>query len=154
MASNEYKQKQNRKRKVVYSMKRTNRRFLVPMAFMLALAICFSSLAPVTAFAATEKKNVVSTTGEATITVAPDMAVLTLGVSSTDKDVKVAYKDNKTKMEAILAELEKLGIAKKDIKTTTYTVTPNYEWVDNSSVLNGYTVTNLVTVKKKSCWIT
>lgn len=129
-------------------MKKSMKKFLAPMAAMLCMAMLFSTFAPVTAYAATTSaKKVISTTGEATISVTPDMAVLTLGVQSTDKDVKVAYNDNKTKMDAILKELSNLGIEKKDIKTTTFSVNPNYDWSDGSSKLIGYNVTNLVTVK-------
>lgn len=127
-------------------MKKTSKRFLVPMALMLCMALLFSSFAPVTAFAATDKK-ILSTTGEAIIEVIPDLAVLTLGVQSTDKTAKLAYADNKVKMTAILKELARLGIEKKDIKTSTFTVSPSYEWVDNTNKLVGYTVTNMVTVK-------
>jgi len=129
-------------------MKKSTKKFLVPMVAMLCMAMLFSSFAPVTAYAATTpSKKIISTSGEATVSATPDMAVLTLGVQSTDKDVKVAYNDNKTKMEAILKELSNLGIEKKDIKTTTFSVSPNYEWTDGSSKLIGYNVTNMVTVK-------
>lgn len=129
-------------------MKKMMKKFLVPMVATLCMALLITGVAPVKAYAAAApaSKKMISTTGEATVAVTPDMAVLTLGVQSTDKDVKAAYNDNKTKMDAILKELANLGIEKKDIKTTTFTVNPNYDWADGSSKLTGYTVTNMVTV--------
>ena len=92
-------------------------------------------------------QNIVSVQGEGFVRVVPDIAYVTLGVETSHKDMATAQKNNKEKMNNIMAELAKLGIKKEDIQTTNYSVYPDYQWEDNKTVLKGYRVSNQVRVK-------
>jgi hypothetical protein len=92
-------------------------------------------------------QKLVSVQGEGVIPVTPDIAYVTLGVETNNKDVNAAQTENKEKMNAIMGELKNLGIPDKDIQTSNYSVYPDYQWKDDVRTLNGYRVTNLIRVK-------
>jgi uncharacterized protein YggE len=100
---------------------------------------------------ATTKENpdikTVSAQGEGVVCVTPDMAVVSMGVETNKKDMSEAQSENKKLMNEIIAELKNLGIEDKDIQTNNYSVYPDYEWNNNKQILNGYKVTNMVSVK-------
>ncbi|MFA6486284.1 MAG: SIMPL domain-containing protein [Candidatus Magasanikbacteria bacterium] len=76
-----------------------------------------------------------------------DIAVTTIGYSNTNKDVATAQANNKVVMDKVFAELKTLGVADKDLQTN-YTVYPDYNYTqDKGQQLNGYRVSNQVTVK-------
>jgi len=92
-------------------------------------------------------KNIVSVTGEGIVRLAPEIAFITIGVETTDKDVSVAQNKNRSTMNNIIAELKRLGVKDENLQTQTYQVSPDYRWENNKNVLVGYRVTNLVKVK-------
>lgn len=76
-----------------------------------------------------------------------DIAVTTIGYTVVNKDVSVAQAENKKVMDAVFAELKKLGIEDKDLQSN-YTIYPEYTYTqDRGQELRGYRVTNNVTVK-------
>jgi uncharacterized protein YggE len=84
--------------------------------------------APLSAFAQSEQKlPSVSVTGEASITTAPDIAVLQAGVTSQAKNAREAMAGSGKLMTAVLAVLKDSGIAEKDIKTSRLRLEPIYE---------------------------
>ncbi len=97
-----------------------------------------------------QNKNVISVNGSHTIKVAPDVAYITLGVKTVDKEPSVAQSQNAQKMDAVQKKLLSLGIQKEDIKTTNYNMHERYEYKKDERVFTGYEVTNTikVTVKK------
>jgi uncharacterized protein YggE len=99
----------------------------------------------------------ISVTGEGEITAAPDIATVTFTVRESAKTVPDAQTATETKTKTALAALAKLGIADKDIKTTSYTVNPTYEnqmiycitvpCPPGKTVVSGYEVSNTIQVK-------
>jgi uncharacterized protein YggE len=78
----------------------------------------------------------------------PDVAEVTLGVTTDAKTSESAIKDNTKKMNAVMAEITKLGVDKKDIQTTSFYLNPKYNWTqDQGSIQDGYTLTQQVLVK-------
>jgi uncharacterized protein YggE len=88
-------------------------------------------------------------TGEGSVTVVPDIALLSLGVEAQTDTVAVAQSQAATAMAAVEAELDRFGIDDKDIKTTQFSIFPVRRWSDEKQqeVLIGYRVVNTVTVK-------
>ena len=88
-------------------------------------------------------------TGEGKVTVVPDIAILTLGVEAQMATVEEAQGRATQAMEAMMKELEQLGVADKDIKTQRYSIYPVTRWDKDKEqeVVLGYRVTNTVTVK-------
>lgn len=89
----------------------------------------------------------ISVTAQGKVTVSPDMAIIRLGVTSEALKVADAVKDNTAKMNAILTEVKNSGVAAEDIKTTNYSLTPRYDYLESRRVFRGYTLTQEVQVK-------
>jgi uncharacterized protein YggE len=93
----------------------------------------------------------VSGTGEALAQ--PDAAVITLGVSTEDKEAGKALKLNNTEMSAVIEALTDAGIAPKDIQTQTIRLSPRYErptprvGETAQAELVGFVATNIVEVR-------
>lgn len=94
-----------------------------------------------------KSERMVSISGMGKITGVNNIAVTTIGYSNTNKEVSVAQADNKKVMDQVMADLKKMGIEDKDLQTD-YTIFPDYNYTqDKGQVLNGYKVSNSVTVK-------
>lgn len=98
----------------------------------------------------------ISVSGLGTVTVEPDLAVVSIGVEARDRTVGVARNQAAESMRDILAEFSAHSIDDKDIQTRNFSIMPRYSWRERSDekggtyseqVLVGYTVSNQVTVK-------
>lgn len=103
---------------------------------------------PVKAADTSAEKKTISVSGQAKVTAAPDIAYISLGVISEDKDAKVAQKSNATAMEKVIASIRANGVKDEDIKTDNYSIYPKYDYNKNNGVgtIIGYTVNNTVRV--------
>lgn len=88
----------------------------------------------------------ITVTGEGVIAVKPDIARVTLGVDVTNQSASAAQQDAAAKMDSVIAELKKQGIQEKDIQTVRFELAPEYDRPNQTAVLRGYRVTNLVAV--------
>jgi uncharacterized protein YggE len=86
-------------------------------------------------------------TGEGTVTVVPDVAILNLGVEAQATTVAQAQQEAAEDMEAVVKELDERGVAKKDIKTQRFSIYPVKRWENEREILIGYRVNNMVTAK-------
>jgi len=85
--------------------------------------------------------------GTGTITVVPDVAILSLGVEVQAATVAIAQAQAAVDMDSVVNSLKANGVLEEDIKTQAYNIYPVSRWIDNREVLIGYRVTNTVTVK-------
>ena len=90
----------------------------------------------------------IRTSAEAIVTAAPDRARLDIGVTTQASDSKTAVSQNAQKLEATLSRLRSLLGANADIRTISYSVTPNYRYPKEGGEpsISGYTATNIVRV--------
>ncbi len=95
-------------------------------------------------------RKTVSASGEGVVRVTPDIAIVSLGVETNDKEMTKAQSANKEQMNEIMAELKNLGIQDKDIQTDNYSVYPEYDWNNNTQIFRGYKVVNTVSVKVRN----
>ncbi len=91
--------------------------------------------------------------GEGKVSAIPDTAVISYRVTNTAPKVSTAQEET-TKMEnTTLAILTKAGIEKNNIKTTSYSINPHYEYrpcvsgVCPPAKITGYTVMQAISVK-------
>lgn len=82
-------------------------------------------------------------TGIGKASAAPDKAVVNLGVTQTGTTVTDAQAKANQAANQIISSLKALGVDEKDIKTTNYSVSPNYAnlTVGDNQRITGYTVT-------------
>jgi uncharacterized protein YggE len=108
---------------------------------LLALAIAAAVSLPARA-----AEKLVTVTGQATIAVAPDTALIRLGVSSQGKTANQASNANAKQMTAVMAAIKNSGIAERDVRTSRLSLQPQYENKGGTTHLLGFQVTNQVTV--------
>lgn len=110
-----------------------------------ALLIASATLIAPAAYAA---DKTVTVTGEAVVSVAPDAAMIRIGVNSQGKTAREASDANAQKMTAVLASIKASGIADKDVQTSRLTLQPLYDPNKSGPArLLGFQVTNQVSVK-------
>lgn len=102
------------------------------------------------AFAAPQQETprpTLSVDGQGTGTAAPDMATVTIGVTTQGEDAAKAQNDNAWVSNQIQDAVRGLGIEEKDIQTRNYSFYPNYSTEkDHRNEVTGYTVNNSVIV--------
>lgn len=92
-------------------------------------------------------ERLVTVTGEATVAVAPDTAVIRLGVTTQGKTAREASDADAHKMTAVLAAIKHSGIAERYIQTSRLSLQPQYDTSKSGTArLLGFQVTNQVTI--------
>lgn len=91
----------------------------------------------------------ITVTGEGKISAKPDIANVSLSVVSKGATVKLVTLDNNTKMNAVIAAVQALGVDSKDITTSAYDLYPNYDYTNaaNNNKILGYNLTQEITLK-------
>ncbi len=74
-----------------------------------------------------QNQNQITVSGEGKVYVKPDVALISLGVTTQATTVADVTKNNTDKMNAVIAAVKALKIDEKDIQTTNYSLTPVYE---------------------------
>jgi uncharacterized protein YggE len=87
-----------------------------------------------------------SAEGKAKIAVTPDQAVINLGVTSTQTTVNAAQETVNQTMNGLTQALSDLGIDKKHLQSTNYSVYPNYNWEVTPQRIVGYTINSSLEV--------
>jgi uncharacterized protein YggE len=116
----------------------------------LAVAIAAATLLAAPALAETVLPAMISVTGEATVSVAPDLAQIEGGVTSEAKTAREASDANNTAMGKVLLALKGAGIEEKDFQTSRLSLqpesAPNRTGSGAPSIV-GYRASNRVTVR-------
>lgn len=91
----------------------------------------------------------ITVTGEATVSAAPDMATVSLGVTTQDNSAAGAMKSNAAALTAVMARLKSAGIADRDLQTSNLQLGPNWTQTDGNSApqIAGYTASNMLSVR-------
>jgi uncharacterized protein YggE len=98
-----------------------------------------------------EPAIVVNGVGDAAI--APDLAIISLGVAETRKTAREALDVANAAMSAVIDALKKQGIAPRDLQTSGLSIQAQYNYPQNEDgtpkppVLTGYMVSNTLTVR-------
>ena len=93
--------------------------------------------------------RMITITGTGTVAVAPDMAMVTLGVRSQAETAGMALTDNSTQMAAVFSALKAAQIKARDIQTSQLNLNPVWgRSADNAGrKIDGYEASNQVTVR-------
>lgn len=88
--------------------------------------------------------------GEGKVEVVPDMAYIDAGITINNVPT---VKEARSKVDEVntllIAEVKKLGLDPKEIKTTNYSVSPQYTYEGNTNRITGYEGYATITVKTK-----
>jgi uncharacterized protein len=110
------------------------------------LALALAMTAPIAAMA--DSLGQITVTGEASVQVVPDLATVSLGVTTIGATASEALSANSAAVTAIIARLGQAGIEAKDIQTSNLSLNPNYYSSDGSVApqIQNYMASNMVTV--------
>ena len=116
-------------------------------AGLTALAMSASVISASAALADSPLRTI-TVTGDASIARAPDMATVTIGVTSTAETAAEALAANSKSMEAVIARLKESGVAAADLQTSGLSVSPNYNnnYSSDTGAPQGFVAMNMVTV--------
>ena len=101
----------------------------------------------------TEERGYISTHSEKTKDVYPNIAEVTFTKETTAKNIETASLENKTAIAEINKALQVYKTKNSDsteIRTGSYSASPNYSYKGNKKQIIGYTVVNSITVRTKS----
>lgn len=119
-------------------------------AAIAALAIVLSSAAMQPAAAAADATRQITVTGEASVSAAPDMAILNIGVLKIAATAREALDENNSALSEVMDKLKSAGIADKDLQTANFSISPQFDYSSKPGEhpkLVGYQVSNTLTVR-------
>ncbi|QDV47950.1 26 kDa periplasmic immunogenic protein precursor [Stieleria neptunia] len=119
------------------------------VAALLLLPLGIAAQEPDSETGTANRVIVVSGTGE--VNGVPDVAAINVGVVVESESAKAALAANNEQMERLLEKLKQLGIAEKDIQTSSFNVSPRYQRMRNPGgeppKIDGYQVSNQVHIR-------
>jgi uncharacterized protein YggE len=121
-----------------------------PMTHRVALAavIAAAFLPGAPSLAQSEYPSAISVTGQASISVTPDLAWLDAGVATDGKTAREASEANNAAMAKVFAALKGAGLSEKAFQTSHLSLQPQYAPNHPSpALITGYRASNRVTVK-------
>lgn len=127
---------------------RLNRLSRLPVLPVLALSLVLSGPARADA----PQPPQVSVMGEGRFEAAPDMATISLGVTTMAATAAEAMARNGDDVARVLANLTAAGIEARDVQTTGLSLNPNWTNYDSAggARIEGYTAQNLVSVRVRA----
>ena len=115
--------------------------------FPTSLAVLFFCV-PLALWAEDSLREIV-VTGEGRVSVQPDLAVLTLGVTREARLAKDALDDTSREVSTVLDTLKRAGVAPRDIQTSSISLSPRWDRPKNNTLprVVGYVASNTLSVK-------
>jgi uncharacterized protein YggE len=92
-------------------------------------------------------RDTITIEGEGKVNAKPDIAQVVMGVTSEGVDLGQVQTQNTQKMNALTASLKTAGVAEKDLQTQQYSISPKYDYSNNSQRITGYQVSQQLVVK-------
>ncbi len=93
-----------------------------------------------------KERKTITVQGSSSVTAAPTIAYVNIGVTTFNKNAATAQGENAVKMDRVYKTLASLGIKKDKIKTVNYNISPRYDYKNNVATLAGYNVINSIRV--------
>ena len=94
-----------------------------------------------------QKQATFDVTGKSQLYTVPDQAEINVGATITQSNVAAAQKEANRIINAIISDLKQQSIAEKDIKTTQYSIYPQYDYTGTSQRITGYNVNVNLSIK-------
>lgn len=132
-------------------MSRAPEKIFSVLAFFILL-FAFTKWGPAINFSTTTqtKGDPFVVTGEGKVFVTPDTAKVTVGIQETGSSLISVQENANKKSQALVAAIKKLGIDEKDIKTTSYNLYPQYDYLTSTTNrITGYQISTNYEIKVK-----
>jgi len=98
----------------------------------------------------TQKMDTFQVTGEGKVMAKPDTAQISIGVTKAGPSINSLQNEVNTITNKVITDLRKLGTEEKYIKTTSYNLSPNYDWSQGKQRITGYTISLRIEVTTKN----
>jgi uncharacterized protein YggE len=116
-----------------------------------ALALTTALAVPLPALAEDAMPPMITVTGTGTVEAVPDIATLSIGVTSQGDTAAAALSANSAQLEAVMARLTATGIEARDMQTSNLSLNPNWTGNDGSSgsapTIAGFVASNILTIR-------
>jgi uncharacterized protein YggE len=119
-------------------------------ALWLAAAALLAPIGPALAQAEAPRTTSLTVAGEGHVDLPPDMAMISLGVTTEADTAAAALAANNAAQAEVLAVLAAAGIEPRDIQTSGLNLNPvwdNRSYSDGRQRIRGYSVSNIVTIR-------
>ena len=93
-----------------------------------------------------QERRVMTVTGVGKLSVEPNIVRIQLEVITENNELRQAQQENSNIMNRVIGSLLELGIERENIKTTSYNIFPQYDYVEGKQLFRGYKVTNAITI--------
>lgn len=122
---------------------------IVAIVVFFVLLFVFSKWGPSIPFsvASQQKGEPFIVSGQGKVSVTPDIAKLSFGIQESGTSLKSLQASVNQKSKSLTESFKNLGIKDEDIKTTSYSVYPQYDYTSSSSRINGYQVSTTYEIK-------
>lgn len=119
----------------------------LPALALLAAAVPASAQVPVPVLPQiTGTLLEISAQGESRRT--PDLATITAGVVTQAAEAATAMRENAARMDRVVAALKRAGVADRDVRTASISLSPQYRYGENQPpIITGYQASNTATVR-------
>jgi uncharacterized protein len=91
--------------------------------------------------------HTLTVTGSATTSVKPDKVIVSLGVQTTNNTAKAALDTNSKSMNKVLEALLAAGVKQNETSTSSFSISPNYNYSQGRNIITGFTVTNSIQIE-------
>jgi uncharacterized protein YggE len=113
----------------------------------LTLAVALTLPMAIPAVAQEALPPMINVTGTGTVEAAPDIATLSIGVTTQGDTAAAALAANTAALDAVLVRLTAAGIAPADMQTSNLSLNPNWTGYDNNNpVISSYVASNVLTI--------
>jgi uncharacterized protein len=95
----------------------------------------------------TNKDHTLVVSGSSTSRAIPDKVILTLGVQTVDKSARAAALSNSVAMNKIVSALLASGLRQNETSTSSFSISPNYNYSKGANNITGFTVANSILIQ-------
>ncbi|WP_426348170.1 SIMPL domain-containing protein [Alloiococcus sp. CFN-8] len=85
--------------------------------------------------------------GSGRINAAPDTAMITLGVVTEGKELEGLQEENAEISTRVIKAILSSGVPRDNIKTSSYTIEPQYDYQDGKQIFKGYRISNILSIE-------
>jgi uncharacterized protein YggE len=124
----------------------------IPMRILTAALAALILTTPLALPSFADEAARITVTGEGSVNARPDMATVSLGVTTEAKTAADAMAANSVQLGLVLERLRGAGIEDRDLQTSGLSLNPNWQQVDGqlTPTIVGYIASNMLTVRVRA----
>lgn len=89
-------------------------------------------------------------TGTGSVTGKPDLVTIQIGIITHAEQLADAQAENTKRSQSVISRLATLGVQENDIQTSSYTVSPQYDYIDGQQRFRDYEVRHQLRVTSRA----